>query len=284
MRSDISVVFVLYHPNKEDLRCVYAVSENYQGAIFDNSETRNIKENHINAMQYLWQGKNLGIAKAQNIAIQSLPNSKYVVFLDQDSRQPIHYPEQIVDEYRKTKEEFPNLAILGPVYTDGVSDDSYKSKIHKDVFLSPTIICRKNIISSGSCVGRDVFDDVGYNEEDLFIDLVDSEWCWRAVSKGYLCCMSTNVTITHTIGNKRISVGPFKDVVSSSGRYYYQYRNYLWMLFRGYVPLKWKICVGVKNILRLFYLPFFINNGCRSCVFMIKGTLAGILSFKKNRK
>ena len=125
-------------------------------------------------------------------------------------------------------------------------------------------------------MSRRVLEDVGLNEEQLFIDFVDSEWCWRAVAKGYRCCMTTNIVMTHHIGRRIITIGPIKDIISSPQRYFYQYRNYLWMLRRPYVPRQWKISVGVKSILRLFYFPFFIKDGWKSWKYMWKGIWKGL--------
>lgn len=281
MNDNISVIIVLYNPCREDTDSALNISKYYKGAIFDNSEHRTFEGENVNNMNYIWLGKNVGIAAAQNAAINSLADYKYIVFLDQDSRVDKDYPEKMACEYSMIKKQYPNLAILGPILFDGNADDAYISKIHKEKFLSPNVICRKNIISSGSCIRRDVLDDVGLNEVDLFIDLVDSEWCWRAVSKGYICCMTTKVKMLHTIGNKRINIGPIKDVVSSPWRYFYQYRNYLWMLTRSYVPVQWKFCVGLKSLLRLVYFPLFVHDGCKSWLFMVQGIWAGLMTIKK---
>jgi rhamnosyltransferase len=38
-------------------------------------------------------------------------------------------------------------------------------------------------LSSGFFYSREVIEKIGLKNEDLFIDLVDWEWCWRARSK-----------------------------------------------------------------------------------------------------
>lgn len=249
MTEEIALIIVFYNPSEEQLRRAERLSTTYHGAIIDNSPTPVTDNGSIGNMHYIFNNGNNGIAKAQNVGIRKVlerAKTRYIVFLDQDSQVSDSYPESIVNEYINARKELPNLATLGPVLTDGKNDDAYSSKVHKTRHILPRLILKANIISSGSCIERDTFDKVGLFEDRLFIDFVDSEWCWRAGSMGYVCCQTENVRMTHTIGWKRLRIGPINDVVSVPFRYFYQYRNYIWMLPRSYVPRKWKLCVGAK--------------------------------------
>ena len=280
-QEDISVVIILYNPSEEDKANVLRISSMYGGAVCDNSASPAFTGTSINKMKYIANGKNIGIAAAQNKALRQLDNYKFVVMLDQDSRLDDDYPVRIAEEYIRIKRQFPKLSILGPSLVNGRGGDgSYKSEVHKDVFLSDSFILCPNIIASGACVSAEVLTDVGLNEERLFIDLVDSEWCWRANSKGYICGMTTNVSITHTIGHKIIKIWKIKDVKSSPFRYFYQTRNYLWMLRRSYVPRQWKINTGVKYILRFFYLPFCADDGMECWKYACRGFFSGLKNIK----
>lgn len=281
--EDISVIIILYNPSKDDIENVCDISSRYKGVVCDNSPTPVLSCMSVNKMKYISNGGNIGIAAAQNRAIRAAEGYKYLVILDQDSRLSDDYPMRIANEYEKACAEFPKLAIMGPMLINGRSEGEYKSDIHKDKYLSDSVIFRENIIASGACVSKHVLEDVGLNEESLFIDLVDSEWCWRANSKGYFCAITPNVTITHTIGRKLIKIWKFNDVVSAPFRYYYQMRNYLWMIRRPYVPRQWKVNNGIKYIMRVFYLPF-CKNGFSSWRFMWKGVFAGVFTSPKNKK
>lgn len=282
--DNVAVIIILFNPNSTDIDNALSIAKRYKCVIFDNSPQQSI----ISIPQYatyIWYGYNIGIAAAQNRAIEAIPGDySFVVFMDQDSRTTEDYPIRIANEFVKTQKHFVNLATIGPFFTDGKSDDAYKSRIHKEVFIAPDIICRKNIISSGCCISREVLENVGLNDESLFIDFVDSEWCWRAVSKGYICCMTTNIVMIHSIGRKIINIGPMKDVVSAPQRYFFQFRNYLWMLRRDYVPGKWKVNNGIKNIIRLFYYPLFVKSGCKCAKYMWKGIFHGMKPNKRLNK
>lgn len=279
--DSISIIVVFYNPSKIQIKCIERLSDIYFGVIVDNSPKPIINSDRFGKFDYIYNNANLGIAKAQNIGLQrvlSHKNVSFIVFLDQDSVVPDNYPRDIVNEYLRVYSQKRNLAALGPMLTDGISDIAYASKIHKIRYLAPDLIFKRNIISSGCCISRVVLEDVGMFEENLFIDLVDSEWCWRAGAKGYVCCISTKISIVHSIGKKRIRIGPINDIVSVPFRYFYQYRNYIWMLRRKYVPKKWKFFVGVKYMFRLIYVPLLTENGFESCKFMLKGIFYGLVS------
>lgn len=279
--EDIAVIIVVYHPNERQMGRVTQFASIYNGVVYDNTPGCVRADEKNGKMVYMSSGENIGIAAAQNRAVARLQGFRYFVFLDQDTKVDYSYPSEIANEYLRCKYLVPHLAALGPDYTDGKSQNTYKSKIHKDKYLSPGLIIRKNIISSGSCVESDVFAEIGGYEERLFIDYVDSEWCWRAISKGYICCITERLTMVHQIGNRVIEIGPIKDILSSPFRYFYQYRNYIWMLGRGYVPMRWKVNVGCKCVLRLFYLPFYTRSCGMIYINIFKGICSGLFKSRK---
>jgi len=276
--TNIAVVIVLYQPRAEEVENVRRLSSCYHGAVVDNSAVPTFPDGRLNLMDYVFMGQNAGIAKAQNVGVRTClkdGQTQYVVFLDQDSKVDTDYPKRIVDEYERLSVSFPRLGILGPTAVDQASHDAYASKIHREQYLSDDLYVRAKIISSGSCIPRRVLDDVGLNDERLFIDFVDSEWCWRAGSKGYLCGMSPRVTLTHHIGRRVVSLWLFRDVLSAPYRYFYRMRNYLWLARRSYVPKQWKVNEGAKFVLRFFYLPF-TEEGLSSWKSLCRGFREGM--------
>lgn len=282
--NNIAVIIVLYNPQQNHLNQVKEISACYYGAIVDNSENPSFQEDMVNNMIYIPLHANMGIAKAQNIGIKRcLDNNDIdtVVFLDQDSKIARNYPTNISFEFQSLKERYPNLGILGPTAIDELSQKSYKATLHNEHYLASDLYIRPKIISSGACTSREILESVGLNDESLFIDFVDSEWCWRAGSKGYICGMSPTIKITHHIGKKTINFGLFSDIISSPNRYYFQFRNFLWLLRINYVPIKWKIKEGLKYIFRLFYVPLFTHEGSTSFKYIWKGISAGIRHQKR---
>jgi rhamnosyltransferase len=56
-------------------------------------------------------------------------------------------------------------------------------------------------ITSGNLVRTDVFREVGYFNEDLFIDAVDIEFCMRLANAGYKVVVSGDALLKHQLGN-----------------------------------------------------------------------------------
>ena len=280
----VSVIIILYNPDEDEIKNVQRLSGIHNGIIVDNSPVPAFKDTLLNKMSYVALGRNAGIAEAQNIGLRHLLNhsdATHIVFLDQDSTVPDTYPQDIAEAFDCIRKDIPNLGFLGPMTENKETGREYRSVIHKDRLLQDGFILRREIISSGGCTARDVLEDVGLNEERLFIDYVDFEWCWRARSKGYVCGLTPHITIRHMVGQKTIYIFGYTIIVSAPVRYYYQFRNYMWLLGRGYVPLQWKVSHGIKNLARLVYFPILMDSGVKCWKYMVKGLVAGVSSSKQ---
>ena len=275
----VAVVIVLYQPHKEDIANVIRLSNVFVGVIIDNSQEKTFKDEQLGKMQYIPLKENVGIAEAQNIGIRYIFNhtdATHIVFLDQDSTVPTTYADDIAKSFNRIKLNVPNLAFLGPKTENKITGKEYKSIIHQEKSLTPEFILKREVISSGGCTTKEVLKTVGLNDSKLFIDYVDFDWCWRAKSKGLVCGITPNITIKHMVGQKTIYIGGYTIIVSSPNRYYYQFRNYLWLLRKKYVPLQWKINKGIKHIAQFIYFPIFIKSGFSCWKYMVKGFFAGI--------
>ena len=164
---------------------------------------------------------------------------------------------------------------IGPEIYDKETLSAYKSYGENDTIMNSFVVV-PTLISSGTLIPIDAFDKVGLMEEKLFIDYVDHEWCWRAFSKGYICCMDRNVRIMHKVGQKAISLCGFPFLISSSFRYFYQYRNSLWLMKRYYVPFNWKVKTLLRNLVSFFFIPWYSSTPWNTIKSMIKGIFAGI--------
>lgn len=289
MNNRIGIIVILYNPSDDDVENVITLSRDNYTVVVDNSSSATKRLAEQENMTYIPLLENRGIAEAQNIGVRHLVKEsarllakengehlgedgvKYIVFLDQDSRSQKDYCERIVEEYQRVKAREPRLALLGPSMMNSVTQEEYRPYVHREDFDDGGFSVRHYMISSGSCVERSVIDDVGLNDEALFIDFVDFEWCWRAESKGYVCGITRNVTMNHHVGQSELKIGGYRVIISSPQRYYYQYRNHLWLCRRSYVPLQWKITTGIKHIARLIYLPWVVDDGKRVWKNMLKG-------------
>lgn len=270
----VCVVVVFFNPTKEQIVRYECLALSVPVIVVDNSHY----ENTIQNVTYIPLGRNVGIAAAQNIGIKKAKELffKYLVFFDQDSIVRTDYIVDIVNEYDYIKRTDDSVAVVGPIVVEEITKKEYKNEIEKYLPYSQVGI----VISSGSVVETRLFDIVGFYEEKLFIDLVDCEWCWRAKYLGYHIYQTRRVELLHTVGKKCVMFLGVYWGVSSSIRYFYYYRNLLWMLRREYVPFRFKWRASMRAFFEFFVIPFLSDEGIDCSKQMLRGVKAGL---KKSR-
>lgn len=277
--SEYALLIVLFNPSNKEISNIIDISNLFEGVIVDNTFKSVFKTAKVGKMRYVPLYENKGIAQAQNIGIKILQqecNFKYIIFFDQDSRFDIMYPQAIVNEYKRINGLLHSkLSCLGPIIIDKSDGEEYKSVFHKKPIENNGFIEKKEIISSGSCIALERFNEVGLFEEDFFIDFVDTEWCFRSRRLGLKCGLTPKLKLYHKVGKKKLHFGRHIILISAPRRYYYQYRNFIVLFFRNYVPASFKFYKGVKFFMRWLYFPF-IKGGIARWINMSKGIKAGM--------
>ncbi|GAB2503001.1 glycosyltransferase family 2 protein [Microbulbifer agarilyticus] len=131
-------------------------------------------------------------------------------------------------------------------------------RVHKySSFEGVDVIDAHFLITSGALVSVSCLKDIGGLEDELFIDNVDVEWCFRALAKGYRLLGVATSQFSHAIGEGRsLCLGVPIVKKHSSSRTYYVWRNVLSLLVRDYVPIVWKINAFIRMLLKLVFLIF----------------------------
>ncbi|MBE1274801.1 glycosyltransferase family 2 protein [Enterovibrio baiacu] len=249
----ISSVIVTYNPNIALLSNL--ISENVNSfkevKVVDNasdniSEIKSITSSFDN-VELIPLSENVGIATAQNIAIQHLSHlndDELVSFFDQDSTLDNDYLTRLELEFSELEATKDKGLILGPVFYHRHFKFEYpivrfnRHGVRKKLFASqseePTdASC---IISSGMCVRKKTLDIVGLMDDELFIDYVDTEWCMRAKNKGISILVSPKLEMEHEIGMDNIQVLKWRVPVHSAKRRYYRIRNSFYLGRYTYIP------------------------------------------------
>lgn len=190
--------------------------------------------------------ENFGIAKAQNtgLIVAREKKARYVIFFDQDSKPEKDIVRVLRDNYLKLSSK-ENVAAVAPIYKDSRYGFIYPSILIDKFGFRKKVVPRENsvkpissslLISSGTFTSMSTIDDVGLMREDFFIDYVDTEWCLRALNKGYVFYSIPQVCMSHAIGDKFISVFGLRIPVHSPFRRYYRIRNAFYLLRLDHVP------------------------------------------------
>ena len=128
-----------------------------------------------NKIEYVYNKKNLGIAKALNLACEKAISDgfKWILTMDQDS----YFDSKNIEEYLKIFSQIKNdnIGIISPNHV--LKNDI--TKLEKDEIFIDT----DHVMTSGNLLNLSVWEKVGKFDENLFIDEVDSEMCYRMKKK-----------------------------------------------------------------------------------------------------
>lgn len=206
-------------------------------------------------------GENYGIAYAQNQGIKWASNNEAsdILLMDDDSVPSV----TLVDDLLRTRE-----GLAGPVVVSARAIENDGTEIHSN-FSNNSLdaIQYTELMSSGTLIPINAFDSVGFFDESLFIDCVDYEWGWRAISKGYSLYISRSAVIRHQLGEGRKVFLRMPSPI----RHYYQYRNVLKMIFSSDATMSWKISQLVKLPVKLVLIALFADSRLKRLKYAGKG-------------
>ena len=98
---------------------------------------------------------------------------------------------------------------------------------------SAELLDKEITMTSGSIVKTSVLQTCGFFSEELFIDLVDSEYCFRIRNKHYRIVQVSPIVLNHQLGYKRVNKWGIVTIIYSALRTYYIVRNWF-LVYRQY--------------------------------------------------
>lgn len=251
----VLAVAITYHPDTALLADMLdSVAPQVQGmAVIDNGSANAEDIGRIASAvgaRLLANDQNIGIAAAQNQGVDLARQGgfSHVLLLDQDT---VLSPGVVADlsmQWQALEREQGGVAAVGPAYYEKHSQQQTRayraagprvSRISLDARTEP--VASDFIIASGSLIPLAVFEKVGRFKEDLFIDLVDVDWCFRARAAGYVSYISPTAAVDHHLGKGTVRVGARRIAVHVPIRNYYWVRNALWLARQPYTPLAWRL-------------------------------------------
>lgn len=230
----ILAVVVFYNPEGDYFnRCLSIASQVDKLIVYDNSiDSDVITENKNNILKidnatYHSEESNKGIGKALNYAVIKAKEDGYDLLLtfDQDTEVPNSYVESLTLSYLSEK----NIGAIGPIYKDINVNRECRFPVSSGPFVVRRTLSGESkiqdvlsIITSGTLYPVKVFDEIGFFDEDFFIDYIDNEFCLRLQNNGYRVCVDPKICINHALGNRTIK----KSIVNFSPTNYPFYRKY----------------------------------------------------------
>ena len=283
--SKIYTVLVAYNSTKQNLSLsVNELLKQTSLVVICNNSKDDLIYHHPR-IKVLNFGDNLGLARAQTLGMTWAyeDGADFVLQMDQDSLPDPDMVKLLYESYLALLSANYNVGLIGPR-----DYDRYTKKLHST--SSNPASCQKgklatgfeeivfvdSTLSSGSLIPKKSFQAIGGMLDELFIDVVDFEYCWRLKANGFLIVRNNKARLAHRFGEGRKSIlGIFDVPVSSPIRYYYQFRNVLYLFNRSYVPAYWKVRSLYKMINRMLFYPLILNNGKECFKYMLLGIKDG---------
>jgi rhamnosyltransferase len=260
----ISGIVVWYNPDKECIANIETYIDSVEKLyIVDNSKNNNkylLNEKIAKKVVYIPNYNNFGIAKSLNIGceLSIKENFDWVLTMDQDSSFITDSLKKMVVYLKKNKNK--KLAILGPSHKI-----SYNSR-------EKIIYYKKNrLMTSGNLINLEIYSEIGGFANELFIDEVDHEMCYKILKNHFDIEQLRDVFLKHNIGRTkvfRIFKKEFMVYNHNPERKYYMVRNKLYI--RSLYP-EYSKDYGTQIIKEFLKVILFEEKKIKKLTCMLRG-------------
>jgi len=283
--SKTYAVVVTYKPNVEILeKCVNSlVNQVDRLIIVDNTPGKCQLLENFRKMQNIeiaYLNDNYGVAYAQNIGIKKALEEgvDFVLLSDQDTIYPLDYVEKMLECFKDDR-----VAAAGPLFIDAHTG-KVQFFVKKGLFGFKKIYPKTGkhevlqLIASGTIINAKFIPEIGLMKEELFIDWVDMEWCWRAVKKGYKIIGNADVVIKHFHGEKSKKFFTKNITLKSCIRNYYTIRNGIYLALHSNVLDSYRrALLFLKTFRNIFLFSLLSNNFLSNLKCTLKGFYHGLI-------
>ncbi len=270
-KKEILAVIVSYNPEDKIIRCYNSIKKQANKVIIvdnfsQNEKSKQYLEKLSTEVEIIHNDKNYGIAKALNQAAKyAIDNGyKWLLTLDQDSEfLPNTYNLMLYFYDRMSDKD--KVMLIAPQFKERATGWN-KSSVDYNNIETNKIKWKKEtlIITCGSLIKTEIFAQIGFFDEKLFVDRVDFEFCLRLKKYGYISKLASNIYFLHEFGAQNKKCGIMVSNYSDTRRYYIA-KNSLY-IFKKY------FLYSPKESLYLML---------RSCCFF---AFIKVLLFEKNKK
>jgi len=298
LNSNIIPIIVTYNPEKDillaSLKTLLAQANTI--IVVDNDSSfpiedilQNLPSTQAANIKLLKLNHNYGLGKAYNVGITLARSLKaaFILLMDHDSIPESNMLYKLHNAFICLEKQGKLIAAVGPRYRD-YRTDRLSEFVAVGSFGLTRLRCTHSIhyvradfiISSGSLISLRSLDQIGDMDEELFIDHIDTEWCFRAKAKGFEIYGVCDAAMLHSLGERQVRVwwGRWRSIpYHQPFRYYYMFRNSVLLWQRTYMPDAWK---RADKIRMLYFLLFFIivsPNRIANLCMMVKGLKDGFL-------
>ncbi|BCA66197.1 glycosyltransferase [Fluviibacter phosphoraccumulans] len=267
-----ATIIVLYKPGLEVVCTIKEIASQKNTVIAVVNEASDEIKGYIRGLQnivMLENETNIGLASALNQGMQIAfeIDADTILFLDQDSK-PYHGMDV---DLKKELDANPN-AMICPTLVD-----IKQKKISRPIrYCDPEVVV--GMATSGTFLKSKTAKKIGLVKDELFIDGIDHEWCFRAKHFGIKLLRSRRVVMRHNMGDRGICyMGKHKPIHDNPIRHYYIIRNFFYLARLNYVPFKWKAVEFFKTLRRVPIYVLTSREKTKTSKLIARGVIDGVL-------
>ena len=286
MMCKVAAIIVSYNPDSNLFDSINLLLNQVEKVIIvDNGSkekyVKYIKSINEDKIEIILNKENLGIATALNIGVRKALENGYewILTMDQDSKASPDMVKKMFNVYNSiNREERKDILSIFPNFVDErIQSIEENSNMNSYEYVDADI-------TSGNLLRKEVFEKVGFFDDSLFIDLVDTDFCMRLNEKGIKMIKIRDAVLYHSLGESKTIkgiLGSFNTSNHSALRRYYMTRNrfYIWEKYKGINSFT------LNRDKKLFKKEFVkIILGEKDKVNKIKMVLRGYKDYKKGIK
>jgi rhamnosyltransferase len=220
----------------------------------------------LDAVVVLQDGVNKGLGRALNIGIAEARRRgcEAVVLFDQDSTPDGDFIDALLNSHARLG---ASKVCVGPY----LLDDQNAGRVSRqaiDAWAPKSVTC---LPTSGMFFLIEDLTSEDDFSEDFFLDFADLDWCWRLRARGWQLFQLDHVPMLHRQGLAERHLFGFAYHVPAPYRHYFQFRETLRLLPRGYVPLYAKFRFGLLLPAKVVVYPFLLDRGWERLGWMLRG-------------
>jgi rhamnosyltransferase len=223
---------------------------------------------------------NIGIGPALNMGLNEArrQSAHQVILFDQDSTPTPEFVLGMLNRLKEAHTVYGQRCCIGPTHVD----DQTGSLTGKVIGASARCSTRSSwesvscLPTSGMVFDIDALRAEDCFAEDLFLDLVDFEWCWRLHRSEWQFLRAPDLKMFHRLGEAERRFLGLTFHVPAPYRHYFQVRDTLRLSHRAYVPTYSKLRLLAVLPLKALIYPFILDRGVERLRWMVRGAIDGV--------
>lgn len=236
--------------------------------VVDNSEQVDAKlvESilHIHpTVEYISNYGNRGIAHALNVAATAAIRDQfdYLLMMDDDSAAPAYLVSTLHNIANRNRTNYVGIV-------SAQSDSSVNRNDEQEVITT---------ITSGSLLSLRAYQATGPFLDDLFIDWVDHEYCFRLARNGYRIVVANQIKLVHRLGmlkeKRLLGLLSVRWRSHSPTRLYYKFRNSLYVMnnYNDQLRLSFRVAVYYELLRDVAKIAFVEDRKAVYSSFVVRG-------------